>query len=77
MHHPGVSVRPIRGLAGDHEVNEVFLDTVRVPVANRLGEEGAGFMALMTKLQQERLCVAIGAQASAEQVLDLMKQVSA
>ena len=37
---------------------------------NLLGDEGAGFIMLMQKLQQERLCVAIGAQAGAEQVLD-------
>jgi acyl-CoA dehydrogenase len=40
-----------------------------VPAANRLGEEGSGFFMLMKKLQQERLVVAVGAQASAEQVL--------
>jgi acyl-CoA dehydrogenase len=48
---------------------ELSFEDCRVPVANRLGEEGAGFMALMTKLQQERLCVAIASQANAEQVL--------
>jgi len=41
-----------------------------VPAANRLGEEGEGFMQLMRKLQQERLVVAAMAQASAEQVLE-------
>ncbi len=48
---------------------ELAFEDCRVPVANRLGEEGSGFMMLMKKLQQERLCVAIGAQANAEQVL--------
>jgi acyl-CoA dehydrogenase len=48
---------------------ELSFEDCRVPVENRLGEEGAGFIALMTKLQQERLCVAIMAQAGAEQVL--------
>ena len=48
---------------------ELAFDDCRVPVRNRLGEEGAGFFMLMKKLQQERLCVAIGAQAAAEQVL--------
>ncbi len=48
---------------------ELAFEDCRVPAANRLGEEGSGFIALMTKLQQERLCVAIMAQAGAEQVL--------
>ena len=48
---------------------ELAFEDCRVPAANRLGEEGSGFIALMTKLQQERLCVAVMAQAGAEQVL--------
>ena len=51
------------------DTSELAFEDCRVPVANRLGEEGSGFTSLMTKLQQERLCVAIGSQASAEQVL--------
>jgi acyl-CoA dehydrogenase len=48
---------------------EFFFEDCRVPADNRLGPEGSGFIALMNKLQQERLCVAVGAQAAAEQVL--------
>ncbi len=48
---------------------ELAFEDCRVPAANMLGEEGSGFIALMTKLQQERLCVAVMAQAGAEQVL--------
>ena len=48
---------------------EIFLEDCRVPADALLGAEGAGFMMLMQKLQQERLVVAIGAQANAEQVL--------
>ena len=51
------------------DTSELYFEDCRVPVANRLGPEGSGFMMLMQKLQQERLCVAIGAQAAAEQVL--------
>jgi acyl-CoA dehydrogenase len=56
------------GLASQ-DTSEIALEDCRVPASNRLGEEGAGFMMLMKKLQQERLCVAIGCQARAEQVL--------
>jgi acyl-CoA dehydrogenase len=51
------------------DTSELAFTDCRVPVANRLGEEGAGFMMLMRKLQQERLVVAVCAQANAEQVL--------
>jgi len=51
------------------DTSEMSFDDCRVPAANLLGQEGAGFMMLMTKLQQERLVVAIGAQAGAERVL--------
>ncbi len=49
---------------------ELFFEGCRVPRENLLGEEGQGFYMLMRKLQQERLVVAIGAQASAEKVLE-------
>ncbi len=48
---------------------ELTFEECRVPVENRLGEEGAGFLMLMRKLQQERLVVALMSQAAAEQVL--------
>ncbi|GAB4559656.1 MAG: acyl-CoA dehydrogenase family protein [Haliangiales bacterium] len=48
---------------------ELAFEDCRIPAANLLGDEGAGFRMLMTMLQQERLVVAVGSQASAEQVL--------
>ena len=48
---------------------ELAFEDCRVPAKNRLGEEGAGFLMLMRKLQQERLVVAHLSQAAAEQVL--------
>jgi acyl-CoA dehydrogenase len=48
---------------------ELAFDGCRVPVENRLGEEGAGFLMLMRKLQQERLVVALMSQAGAEAIL--------
>lgn len=39
----GMIIRPIIALSGEHEFNEVFFDGVRVPVANRVGEEGDGW----------------------------------
>ena len=49
---------------------ELAFDECRIPADNLLGQEGGGFMMLMQKLQQERLCVAIMSQANVEQVLE-------
>jgi len=51
---PGVSVRPICTNAGDHEVNQVFLEDVRVPVANLVGAEGQGWTIAKFLLEHER-----------------------
>jgi acyl-CoA dehydrogenase len=52
------------------DTSELFFEDCRIPAANLLGPEGGGFMMMMQKLQQERLGVAIGAQAASEQVLE-------
>ncbi|MGE3618909.1 MAG: acyl-CoA dehydrogenase family protein [Acidimicrobiia bacterium] len=49
---------------------ELFFTDVRVPVANRLGEEGHGFNHLVTKLPQERLSIAMTGAAAARQALE-------
>ena len=56
---------------GQHaqDTAELFFDEVRVPVTNRLGEEGRGFSYLMRELGQERLIIAIRAAAMMEQCL--------
>jgi len=54
MRQPGVRVRPILTLAGDHEVNEVFLDDVLVPVVDRVGEDGQGWEIAKFLLENER-----------------------
>jgi alkylation response protein AidB-like acyl-CoA dehydrogenase len=55
---PGVEVRPIRQITGDSEFNEVFLNDVRVPVANLLGREGQGWEIVTTALVNERTGIA-------------------
>ena len=50
---------------------ELFFNDVEVPVENRLGAEGSGFMQLVANLPQERLSIAVGAVAGAEAALDL------
>jgi alkylation response protein AidB-like acyl-CoA dehydrogenase len=58
MKTPGISVRPIITLGGEHEVNDVFLDNVRVPVENRIFEENQGWTAAKFLLAHERSGIA-------------------
>ena len=58
MSTPGVSVRPIITIEGDHEVNEVHLENVRVPGENLIGEEGKGWTYGKVLLQHERTNIA-------------------
>ncbi|MBO1112560.1 acyl-CoA dehydrogenase family protein [Bordetella petrii] len=58
MRTPGVTVRPIRTLDGGHDVNEVWLENVRVPVANRVGEAGQGWTYAKYLLGHERTGIA-------------------
>ncbi|MCK9553423.1 acyl-CoA dehydrogenase family protein, partial [Aquamicrobium sp.] len=55
---PGLEVRPIRLIEGGYEVNEVFLDNVRVPVSNLVGEENKGWTIAKFLLSHERTNIA-------------------
>jgi acyl-CoA dehydrogenase len=54
MATPGIAVEPIITMAGDLEVNQVFFDNVRVPMANRIGEENKGWNYAKYLLEFER-----------------------
>jgi alkylation response protein AidB-like acyl-CoA dehydrogenase len=54
MDAPGVEVKPIENMAGDRHFAEVFFTDVKVPVENRLGEEGQGWMVTVSALANER-----------------------
>ncbi len=58
MKTPGITVRPIITIDGSHEVNEVFLEDVRVPVANLVGEENKGWTIAKFLLGNERSGIA-------------------
>ena len=58
MRTPGVTVRPIRTLDGGHDVNEVWLENVRVPVANLVGVENQGWTYAKYLLGHERTGIA-------------------
>lgn len=54
MKQEGVEVKPIITLGGSHSVNTVFITDVKVPVENRIGEEGKGWTYAKGLLQHER-----------------------
>ncbi|WP_171962029.1 acyl-CoA dehydrogenase family protein [Bordetella trematum] len=58
MQTPGVEVRPIITLEGEHEVNEVFFTDVKVPVENLVGEENKGWTYAKYLLTYERTNIA-------------------
>jgi len=58
MKTPGITVRPIEMLDEDHEVNEVWFDNVRVPVANLIGQENRGWTYAKYLLGHERTGIA-------------------
>ncbi|MDB5432623.1 MAG: acyl-CoA dehydrogenase [Caulobacter sp.] len=72
MDVPGLSVAPIISISGEHEVNQVFFDNVRIPVANRLGEENAGWTVAKHLLEFER-----GAGAGSSRIRKMIGQVLA
>jgi alkylation response protein AidB-like acyl-CoA dehydrogenase len=54
MDAPGLTVRPIISMSGEHEVNQVFFDDLRIPVANRVGQENDGWSVAKALLVFER-----------------------
>ncbi len=54
MRTPGITIKPILGLDGSHLFNEVFLDDVRVPARNMVGEENQGWIASQMTVNFER-----------------------
>lgn len=51
---PGITIRPIVSIDGAHSLNEVFFDAVRVPVSDRVGDEGQGWTCAKFLLENER-----------------------
>ncbi|MDP7643012.1 MAG: acyl-CoA dehydrogenase family protein [Alphaproteobacteria bacterium] len=72
---PGVSVRPIRTMDGGVEINDVFLDDVRVPQANRIGEENKGWTYAKFLLGHERTGIAAIGRSKKE--LSQLKSIAA
>jgi len=74
MKSPGVTVRPIIMLDGEHEVNEVFFDNVEVPAENLIGEENKGWTYAKHLLAHERTNIADVNRAKRE--LERLKRIA-
>jgi alkylation response protein AidB-like acyl-CoA dehydrogenase len=66
---PGLTISPILSMSGEHELNQVFFDNVRVPVENRVGEENDGWGISKYLLEFER-----GTGAAASRIQELLRQ---
>ncbi|HSN33492.1 MAG TPA: acyl-CoA dehydrogenase family protein [Ideonella sp.] len=74
MKAPGITVRPIITLDGEHEVNEVFFDNVEVPAENLVGEENKGWTYAKYLLAHERTNIADVNRAKRE--LERLKRIA-
>jgi len=74
MKSPGITVRPIITLGGEHEVNEVFLEDVRVPVEQRVYEENKGWTCAKFLLAHER--TGIAGVASSKRGVERVKAIA-
>ena len=72
MDAPGIAVRPIISMSGEHEVNEVFFDDVRIPAENLVGEENEGWAVAKYLLEFER-----GGGTQASRLQKLVRQARA
>ncbi len=70
MRSPGVHARPLRDMSGASEFAEVFLDEVRVPAANLVGEKHGGWSIARTSLGHERSTAFLANQFRARRLLD-------
>ncbi|MFT4288420.1 acyl-CoA dehydrogenase family protein [Nocardioides sp.] len=75
-HAPGVEVRPLRDLTGGALFAEVFFDDVRVPVADRMGEENEGWPLVRTSLGHERAAGAMNQAALYRRVLTELEELA-
>jgi alkylation response protein AidB-like acyl-CoA dehydrogenase len=74
MDTPGITVKPIISIDGGHYLNEVFFDDVRVPAANRIGEENKGWTYAKFLLGHER--TGIAGVSKSKRKLERLRQIA-
>jgi len=77
MDLPGIEIRPLRTIAGSTEFAQLFLDEVRVPVANRVGAENDGWRVTMVTLGFERGTAFVGELLQSMALLRSLRDVAA
>ncbi|GAA0957950.1 acyl-CoA dehydrogenase family protein [Actinocorallia libanotica] len=75
MRTPGIEVRPLRQMNGSYHFNEVFLDEVRVPASNVVGEVDAGWKVVHTTLAAERAMIGGGGGEKARLLVELARSL--
>ncbi|MFV2176443.1 acyl-CoA dehydrogenase family protein [Actinomadura sp. LOL_016] len=73
MRSPGVEVRPLRQMNGSYHFNEVFLDGVRIPAGDVVGEVDGGWTVVHTTLASERAMIGGGGGAKAADLIALAR----
>jgi alkylation response protein AidB-like acyl-CoA dehydrogenase len=76
MDAAGIEIRPLRTIAGTSEFAELFLDEVRIPVANRLGEQDDGWRVTMVTLSFERGTAFVSELFESIELLREMRDIS-
>jgi alkylation response protein AidB-like acyl-CoA dehydrogenase len=76
MDSPGIEIRPLRTIAGSTEFAELFLNDVRIPVGNRVGDENDGWRVTMVTLSFERGTGFVGELLESMRLLRSLHQLS-
>jgi alkylation response protein AidB-like acyl-CoA dehydrogenase len=76
MDLPGIEIRPLKTIVGSTEFAELFLDGVRVPAANRIGEENDGWRVTMVTLSFERGTAFVGELLQSMELLRELRELA-
>jgi alkylation response protein AidB-like acyl-CoA dehydrogenase len=76
MQSEGVTIRPLREITGTTDFNEVFLDSVRIPVENVIGEPGDGWKVATASLAEERGGIGGGGGGGSDPIAALVRLAS-
>lgn len=77
MASPGVTVRPLRDMTGGSAFGEIFLDQVRVPVSNLVGEENSGWKIARTSMGHERSTAGVAQGMRYRRIVDELHALAA
>ena len=73
MKTPGLVVRPIKMMSGDSELNEVFLEDVRIPANQMIGAPGDGWKVVISTLMNERAALGSGTGLTWRDIMEVAR----